>query len=152
MMVTLDPTTDTETVRELLRELAHSTRTMAPVAETATMLGSLASGIDALREVLDQLSRWHERAADGAVDPSGDGDVGYRGAFDVAMQLSQAAMELERAARVVDTAHDTAGGITWPAADRQADRAPVRTSERRLAPPSLFGTGPTRQEPAAISR
>jgi hypothetical protein len=152
MMVTLDPTTDTATVRELLRELAHTTRTMTGPAETATMIGSLASGLDALRQVLDQLSGWHERAADGAVDAAGDGDVGYRSAFDVAMQLSQAAMEVERAATAVAAAHQTASGITWPAADQQTGHAPVRRSERRLAPPSLFGIDDTRQQLAGISR
>ena len=152
MMVTLDPTTDTETVRELLHELAHTTRTMTRPAETATMIGSLASGLDALRQVLDQLSGWHEQAADDAVDAAGNGDVGYRSTFDVAMQLSQAAMEVERAATAVDAAHQTASRITWPGAGQHAGHAPARRSERRLAPPSLFGIDSTRHEPAGISR
>jgi hypothetical protein len=153
MMVTLDPTTDTETARELLRELAHTTRSMTGPAETAAMIGSLASGLDALRQVLDQLSGWHERAADGAVDPAGDGDVGYRSAFDVAIHLSQAAMEIERAATAVDAAHQTASHISWPAAQQESSRVPAVRSERRLAPPSLFGIDDTRrQEPAGISR
>lgn len=149
--MTLDPTTDAGAVAELLRELAHSTRMMAPQAETATMIGSLASGLGALREVVDQLASWHERAAEDAVDVAGDGDVGYRSAFDVAMQLSQAAMEVERAATAVDAAHQTANRITWPAADKAPDRAPAVRSSRQLASPSLFGAGETRREPTGIS-
>ena len=152
MMATLDPTTDTETVVELLRELAHTTRTTTRPAETATMIGSLASGLDALRDVLDQLAAWHERTADGAVDAAGNGDVGYRRSFDVAMQLAQAAMEVERAATAVDTAHHAASGIHWPAADQGPGRVPVRPSGRQLAPPSLFGADGPRLEPAGISR
>lgn len=152
MMVTLDPTTDAETARELLRELVHTTRTMTPPAETATMIGSLASGLDALRQILDQLGGWHERAAEGAVDAAGDGDVGYRTAFDVAMQLSQAAMGVEQAASAVDAAHHSASRISWPGAGGEAGRAPAVRSDRRLAPPSLFGVSDTRPEPAGISR
>jgi hypothetical protein len=152
MMVTLDPTTDVETVRELLAELAHTTRSMTGPAETATMIGSLASGLVALRQVLDELAGWHERAADGAVDVAGDGDVGYRRSFDVALQLSQAAMEIERAATAVDAAHQPASGIHWPATEQNTGRVPAVRSDRRLAPPSLFGIDGTRQEPAGISR
>lgn len=151
-MGTLDPTIDSDTVGELLRELAHTTRTMAPPAETATMIGSLASGLGALRQVLDQLAGWHERAAEGAVDMAGDGDVGYRGSFDVAMQLTQAAMEVERATAAVDAARQTASRITWPTAGQTPGRAPARASDRQLAPPSLFGVAETRREPAGISR
>jgi hypothetical protein len=151
-MVTLDPTTDTETVRELLAELAHTTRSMTGPAETATMIGSLASGLDALRQVLDQLSAWHEQAADGAVDAAGDGDVGYRAAFDVALHLSQAAMEIERAATAVDAAHQPASGIHRPATEQNTGRVPAVRSDRRLAPPSLFGADGPRLEPAGISR
>lgn len=149
--MTWDPTTDAGTVAELLGELAHSSRLMPPQVETATMVGSLAAGLGALREVLDQLASWHERAAEGAVDAAGDGDVGYRSAFDVAMQLSQAAMELERATTAVAAAHQTADRISWPAADRVLDLAPADRSSRRLAPPSLFGAGETRRESAGIS-
>jgi hypothetical protein len=152
MMVTLDPTTDTATVRELLRELAHTTRSMTGPAETATMIGSLASGLVALRQVLDELSGWHERAADGAVDAAGDGDVGYRYAFDVALHLSQAAMEVERAVTAVAAAHQTASHISWSAAEQRSSRVPAVRPGRRLAPPSLFGIDDPRQEPAGISR
>lgn len=152
MMVTLDPDTDSATVGELLRAIAHATRTMPPRAETATMIGSLASGLDALREALDQLAVWHERAADGAVDAAGDGDGGYRTAFDVALQLSQAAMEVEQAATAVEAAHHVAGRISWPAADQGSGRALAVRSDRRLAPPSLFGVAGTRHEPAGISQ
>ena len=151
MIGTLDPTIDSERVREQLRELAHATQMMGSQAETATMIGSLASGIGALRHVLDQLARWHERAAEDAVDVAGDGEVGYRGSFDVAMQLSQAAMELERAATAVDAARQTAEGITWPDADLTTTRAPAGRSDRQLAPPSLFGVGETRRAPAGMS-
>lgn len=152
MIGTLDPTTDSENLGELLRGLAHTTRTMGPTAETATMLGSLASGLGALRQVLDQLASWHERAADGAIDAAGDGDVGYRHSFDVAMQLSQAAMEVERATTAVTSAQQTAGRITWPAGDQTPNRVPAGRSDRQLAPPSLFGTSGTRREPAGIAR
>ncbi len=151
MMVTLDATTDVETVRVLLAELAHTTRSMTGPAETATMIGSLASSLVALRQVLDELSAWHERAADGAVDAAGDRDVGYRAAFDIALHLSQAAMEIERAARSVDAAHQPARHISWPAAERTPDRVPAVRSGRRLAPPSLFGTADPRQQPAGVS-
>ena len=155
MIGTLDPTIDSDRVGELLRELAHATQMMAPQAETATMIGSLASGLAALRQVLDQLASWHERAAEGAVDVAGDGDVGYRGSFDVAMQLSQAAVEVERATTAVDAAQQTADRIHWPAVDQAPGRAPTRASavqsDRRLAPPSLFGVAETRHEPAVIS-
>lgn len=152
MMVTLDPTTDAETVGVMLRELAHNTRTMTPPPETATMIGSLASGLDALRGILDELSGRHERAADGAIDAAGDGDVGHRSSLDVAMHLAQAAMELERAATSAAAAHQTARGITWPAAERQPDRVTARPRERRLAPPSLFGADSARQQPAGLAR
>ncbi|MTV26444.1 hypothetical protein FTX61_13620 [Nitriliruptoraceae bacterium ZYF776] len=147
----MSPTTDTGTVAELLRELVHSSRMMPPQFETATMVGSLAAGLGALREVLDQLASWHERAAEGAVDAAGDGDIGYRASFDVAMQLSRAAMEVERATTAVEAAHQTADRISWPDADRVPERAPTDRSSRRLAPPSLFGAGETRREPAGIS-
>ncbi len=152
MMVTLDPTADVETVRVLLAELAHTTRSMPSTAETATMIGSLASSLVALRQVLDQLSAWHEQAADGALDAAGDRDAGYRAAFDVALHLSQAAMEIERAATAVDAAHQPASHISWPAAEQGPGRVPVRRSDRRLAPPSLFGIDDPRTEPAGVSR
>lgn len=151
MVGTLDPTTDVETVRELLGELAHTTRSMTVQAETATMIGSLASGLGALRQVLDQLASWHERTAEGAVDATGNGDAGYRSSFDVAMQLSQAAMELDRATAAVDTAQHTAERIHWPAADPPPAPSPSARSERQLAPPSLFGAADSRPEPAGIS-
>jgi len=152
MIATLDPTVDSERVGELLRELAHTTRTMAPQAETATMIGSLASGLGALRQVLDQLAGWHERAAEGAVEVAGDADGGYRSSFDVAMQLSQAAMELERATTAVASARQTADRIHWPDATQTPGRAPARASDRHLAPPSLFGAGEMPREPAGLSR
>ncbi|MTV25159.1 hypothetical protein FTX61_07000 [Nitriliruptoraceae bacterium ZYF776] len=152
MIGTLDPTTDTENLGELVRGLAHTTRTMGPTVETATMLGSLASGLGGLRQVLDQLAGWHERAADGAVGAAGDGDVGYRHSFDVAMQLSQAAMEVERATAAVNSAQQTAERISWPDADQTPNRVPAGRSDRKLAPPSLFGASETRREPAGIAR
>ena len=152
MIGTLDPAVDSEALGELLHGLAHSTRTMGPTVETATMLGSLASGLGALREVLDQLAGWHERAADGAIDAAGDGEVGYRHSFDVAMQLSQAAMEVERATTAVHGAQQSAERITWPDADQTPNRVRAGRSDRQPAPPSLFGASETRREPAGLAR
>lgn len=151
MMGTLDAGTDSETVQLLLRELAATTRTMTPPAETATMVGALAGGLAALREILDQLAGLHERSADTAVDVTGDGDAGYRGAFDVALQLSQAAMEVERAAASVEAAHHTARGLAWPSVTRPANGM-AGPPDRRLVPPSLFSDSRPHHDPAGISR
>jgi hypothetical protein len=92
------------------------------------------------------------RARAGGTPPGGAGDGGYRTAFDVAMELSRAAMGVEQAATAVEAAHHAAGRISWPATDQNTGRALAVRSDRRLAPPSLFGVAGTRDEPVGISR
>lgn len=151
MVVTLDPGTDAATACEVLRSLAHTTRTLGDPGDMPAMIESIGAGLDALRQVLDQLANWHERAADRMVDIAGDGDAGYRAAFDVAMQLWQAAIHVEQATTAVGEACTDADRIGWPTS-QPARVAVTGHGDRQLAPPSLFGAGTPGSDPAGISR
>jgi hypothetical protein len=150
VVVTLDPGIDAATAREVLHGLAHTTRTLDEPGDMPGMIESLGGSLGSLRQVLDQLANWHERTADQTIDTTGDGDGGYRAAFDVAMQLWQAAIHVEQATDAVAAARDPAGRISWPPI-RPATHTGGR-AERSLAPPSLFGADTTRPDTAGISR
>lgn len=130
-----DPVTDAAEAREVLRALAHASRTFDDPAHTYTVMGELLGGLRSLVQVLEQVATAHTWDESRAHTDSGDHWAGAEEAFAAANSLRRAASLVHRAELAVDQASQHSGRIAWaPAAERRST-SPERT------PRALFGNG-----------
>ncbi|WP_053208211.1 hypothetical protein [Jiangella muralis] len=115
-------------------------------------LGSVSAGLVSLRQALDQLALWHDRAAGRAADDDSEPRSGYRHAIMAAARLRHATALVQRASVEIDAAWAENGHIVWqPAPHPPAatiHRKPDEPTElaRRLPPTSAFGASAGHEE------
>lgn len=144
-----NPAADASEAAEALRGLAHATRTFSDPGDSYRVLGSLSTALASLWQSLDQLAEWHDRNAVHAATDDGDQRAGRHEAATAAAELRDAADSIQHAHQSLNTAFSHSGRIAWqPGADltRQPRTGP------RLAPPSAFGAGGSREAPGSLGR
>lgn len=148
-----NPAADASEAAEALRGLAYATRTFSDPSDSYRVLGSLSTALASLRQSLDQLADWHDHNADHAALDDGDRRQGRYEAAMAAVELRDAADQIQQAHRSLNTAFSHNGRIAWQPGPDLARRSLDRDSSRRLAPPSAFGTDTaSREEPDSLGR
>lgn len=110
-----DPGADAGEASEALRGLAHASRTFEHPQELYGVIGALLSGVQSLRQILDQLATAHVSNRPRAFSDGGDHTQGSQDALAVADELHQAATLIDQAADRLNAASSAAGRIAWHA-------------------------------------
>lgn len=102
-------------LEELARTFAHSTRAIPNPQNSYDMLGDLATMVDHLEQVCDQLAKWHETVEDGVhYDGREPGREGTHPTISVAYYLREAAHEhLRLAAGAIRSAQQRNSELRW---------------------------------------
>ncbi|MGK0715763.1 hypothetical protein ACR5KS_06810 [Leucobacter sp. W1153] len=115
-----DPGADAGEASEALRGLAHATRTFDNPQDLYGVLGDLLSGVQSLKQVLDQLAAAHVENRPRAFDDHGDHAIGSKDALAAADELHQAATLIDQTEERLDAAASAASRVAWhpvPGAD-----------------------------------
>lgn len=108
-----DPIADSAEAREVLRALAHASRSFANPADTYTVTGELLGGLRSLAQVLEQVAAAHTGDGSRAYTDMGDHHAGVEEAFAAADSLRHAASLVHLAEVAVDRASQHSGRIAW---------------------------------------
>lgn len=122
-----DPVADAAEAREVLRALAHASRSFDDPAHTYTVTGELLGGLRSLAQVLEQVAIEHTWDESRAHTDSGDRWAGVEEASAAANALRRAASLVRRAELAVDQASQHSGRIAWTPAVARPDPSPERS-------------------------
>ena len=113
-----DPVAGADEAHEVLRGLAHATRTFHDPSQTYDVIGDLLSSIRSLEQVLNQVAAAHLDHQDRTLSEAGDPAVGAAHASRAADALRAAALQLGNVEINVDLASQHSGQIVWQASRR----------------------------------
>lgn len=117
-----DPAADAAKVSEMLRALAHTTRSVENPSELHNVLGDALDSVRSLRQVLDQMARAHETHRARAGDDNGVIAAGARFVFTASSELYDAAQLLDGVEAGLNIASHASRQITWQPAEASTPR------------------------------
>ena len=124
-----DPVASADEAQEMLRGLAHATRTFNDPSQTYDVIGDLLGSIRSLQQVLNQVAAAHLDHQDRSLSEAGDPAGGAAHASRAADALRAAALQLGNVEINVDLASQHSGQIVWQASCRPATEAGVVNNE-----------------------
>jgi hypothetical protein len=108
-----NPLADADELREAVRGLAHSTRSIEDPTSIYSVLGSISSALASLTQSLHQLGDFHDGPATTSASINGDPHAGRASSYHVSWELHRAAEMVHQVTKCVDHAHEIEATIAY---------------------------------------
>lgn len=117
MPIFSDPVADADELREAVRGLAHSTRSVDDPTAIYPVLGSISSALASLSQALHQLGDFQDGPTCKRARVNGDAHVGRAASYRESWELHRAAEMVHQVAECVDRAHEIEATIAYDICD-----------------------------------
>lgn len=128
-----DPVADANELREAVRGLAHTTRSIEDPTSVYPVLGSISSALASLTQSLHQLGDFHDGPATKTAWMNGDPHDGRAASYRVSWELHRAAEMVRQVAETIDRAHEIEATIAYDVRDFPLARVPSQARDRGLS-------------------
>ena len=112
-----DPVTDADELRDVVRGLAHATRSIDDPTSVYPVLGAVSSALASLSQSLHQLGEFHDGPTRKQAWMNGDLTAGRAASYKVSWELHRAAEMIHQVAECVGRAHEIEATIAYDIAD-----------------------------------
>ena len=112
-----DPVADADELREVVRGLAHATRSIEDPTSIYSVIVSISSALASLSQSLHQLGDFYDGPSRKQAWMNGDPNAGRAASYKVSWELHRAAEMVHQVAECVDRAHEVEATIAYDIAD-----------------------------------